>query len=229
MTRQIDEHATGQLYALGLNDDRPGAAERELGTVGVRYFRKPRGGHLYGEFEGAYQFGQRNNQDVAAFFFHTSLGYRCDCAMQPTVRVAIDFATGDRSDDDYNRFDTLFGARRFEYGPTGIYGAIGRRNIISPEVRVSLKPTPSTWVLFAWRDLRLESGSDDWVEARDGTGQGRSIGQQVECRLRWDPCAKNMRFEMGGAYFAGGRFRETSTSGRSSDTRYFFFETIFTF
>jgi hypothetical protein len=38
-----------------------------------------------------------------------------------------------------------------------------------------------------------------------------------------------MRFETGGAYLAGGRFRETSTSGRSSDTHYFFFETIFTF
>ena len=55
------------------------------------------------------------------------------------------------------------------------------------------------------------------------------MGNQTEIRIRWEPVKKGLRLEAGGAYFAGGRFRETSTAGRSSDSRYFFFETIFTF
>ena len=226
--KRIDEGSTGQVYLFGLDDSR-GGNDDQLWTIGARYHRPSRPGHVFGELEGAYQFGDRGPWDVDAHFVHASVGYTCDCDLQPSVRVALDLATGNDGSGDYTRFHTLFGARRFEYGPTGIYGAIGRRNIISPEIRFSVRPSDTTWIMVAWRDIQLETGSDDWAEANDGTGQGRSVGQQTECRLRWEPCKSNMRFEVGGAYLAGGRFRDTATTNRSSDTRYFFAETIFTF
>lgn len=228
LTQRIGDAANFEQYIFRLTDDRSGRDE-DITTLGLRYDRPSRPGHLFGEAEAALQIGDRFADDVEAYFAHASVGYTCDCDIQPSVRVAIDYATGDGSGNDYERFNTLFGARRFEYGPTGIYGAIGRRNIISPEIRFSVRPTDTTWIMLAWRDIRLETGSDAWVEASDNTGQGRSVGQQTELRLRWEPCKRNMRFEVGGAYLAGGNFRETSTSGRSSDTRYFFAETIFTF
>lgn len=229
-TQKFDERTTAQLYVLQLSDYRKGVTARDLTTAGFRLFAPAERGKLFGEAEVAYQFGKRGSADVHAYFMHGSVGKTWDHDWQPTVRVALDVASGnDSNDPDFNRFDTLFGARRFEYGPTGIYGAIGRRNIVSPEVRVSIKPTKNTWVLVAARDLRLASQSDGWREANDNTGTGSDVGQQYECRLRWDPLPKSVRLEGGAAYLAGGQFRETSTAGRKTNTSYFFFETIFTF
>lgn len=226
--KRIDEHSSGQAYVFGLDDTR-GSNDEQTWTIGGRYLRPARPGHLFGEAEAAWQTGERGTQDVDAFFVHGSTGFEFDAPMQPRVRVAIDVASGGTNGNNYGRFHTLFGARRFEYGPTGIYGAVGRRNLVSPELRAELRPTASTWLMLAWRDVRLESANDGWAEAGDTSGQGKHVGSQVECRLRWEPCKGNLRFEAGGAYFAGGRFRETSTAGRASDTRYAFFETIVTF
>lgn len=229
-TQKFDERTSAQLYVLQLSDHRAGVTSRDLTTAGFRLLTPAERGKMFGQAEAAYQFGNRGAADVHAYFAHASIGKVFDHDMQPTVRIAIDIASGnDASDPDYNRFDTLFGARRFEYGPTGIYGAIGRRNIVSPEIRVSVKPTQNTWVLVAARDFRLASASDGWREAGDATGTSSDVGQQVECRLRWDVSPKSVRLEGGAAYMSGGQFRQTSTAGRRSDTSYFFFEAIFTF
>ncbi|MFT4844082.1 MAG: hypothetical protein ACJA0V_000386 [Planctomycetota bacterium] len=229
-TQQLNERTSAQLYVLQLSDHRNSVTSRDLTTVGAHVLTPAERGKMFGQAEVAYQFGSRGTADVHAYFVHGSIGKTFDHDMQPTVRVALDIASGnDSNDPDYNRFDTMFGARRFEYGPTGIYGAIGRRNIVSPEVRVSINPSPNTWVLVAARDFRLASQSDGWREAGDTTGTSSDIGQQVECRLRWDVKPKSVRLEGGAVYLSGGQFRETSTAGRSTDTRYFFFEAIFTF
>ena len=229
-TQQLDERATAQLYVLQLSDHRDGVTSRDLTTAGFRVFAPAERGKLFGEAEAAYQFGGRGTADVHAYFLHTSIGKTWDHDSKPTIRVALDVASGnDSNDPDYNRFDTMFGARRFEYGPTGIYGAIGRRNIVSPEIRFSINPSKNTWILVAARDFRLASQSDGWREANDNTGTSSDVGQQYECRLRWDALPKSVRLEGGAAYLAGGQFRETSTAGRKTDTSYFFFETIFTF
>jgi hypothetical protein len=237
-TQNVNERTTAQFYALQLSDHRMGARSRDLTTVGARVNTAAERGKLFGQAEVAYQFGTRESdagnsmtQDVHAYFVHGSIGKTFDHATKPTIRLALDVASGDDTNDatSYGRFDTLFGARRFEYGPTGIYGAIGRRNIVSPEIRFSFNPTPNTWVLVAARDFRLASQSDGWREAGDTTGTSSDIGQQVECRLRWDVKPKSVRLEGGAVYLSGGQFRETSTAGRSTDTRYFFFEAIFTF
>ena len=229
-TQQIDERATAQFYVLQLSDHRDSVTSRDLTTAGFRLFAPAERGKLFGEVEAAYQFGGRGTADVHAYFVHASAGKTWDHDWRPTIRFALDIASGnDSNDPDFNRFDTLFGARRFEYGPTGIYGTIGRRNLVSPEIRISVNPTKNTWILVAARDFRLASQSDGWREAGDTTGTSSDVGQQVECRLRWDAIPKSVRFEGGAAYMSGGQFRETSTIGRSVDTRYFFFETIFTF
>ena len=233
-TQQLDERTTAQLYVLQLSDHRMNVTSRDLTTAGFRVLTPEQRGKMFGQAEVAYQFGSRGTADVHAYFVHGSIGKTFDHETEPTVRIALDVASGDDTNDgtSYGRFDTLFGARRFEYGPTGIYGAIGRRNIVSPEIRFSFKPIANTWVLVAARDFRLASQSDGWRESGNSTalnGTSADIGQQVECRLRWDVKPKSVRLEGGAAYLSGGQFRETSLSNRSTDTRYFFFEAIFTF
>ena len=237
-TQMLDEDTSAQFYALQLSDHRTSARSRDLTTVGARVFTPAAPGQIFGEAEVAYQFGTREatagtsvTQDVHAYFAHASIGKQWNHSMKPTVRVALDVASGDDTNDgtSFGRFDTMFGARRFEYGPTGIYGTIGRRNIVSPEIRISFNPSENTWIMVGARDFRLAQQSDGWREAGDASGTSADIGQQVECRLRWDVMPKSVRLEGGAAYLSGGQFRDTSTAGRPSDTRYFFFQAIFTF
>lgn len=229
-TQRVDERASAQVYVLGLSDHRDGRTSRDLTTAGFRYLLPAAPGRMFGETEVAYQFGGRGTADVSAYFVHGKIGRQFDVAMKPKLAFALDVASGNDADDpDWNRFDTLFGARRWEYGPTGIYGAIGRRNIVSPELRVSFKPTDELTVMLAARSLRLASVEDGWREAGDTTGTGGDVGDQYECRVRWDVAPKSLRLEGGAAYFAGDNFRETSTLGRRTDTSYFYFQTIWTF
>ena len=88
------------------------------------------------------------------------------------------------------RFDTLFGARRFEYAPTGIYGPFFRANITGPGVRVTLAPAPPVEVQVAHRALWLAEARDAWAGSglQDATGgSGSSLGQHLEARVRWRP------------------------------------------
>lgn len=229
-TQGIDERSDVQVYLLGLSDHRPGLTSRDLTTAGFRYLVPAAPGRMFGETEIAYQFGGRGTEDVAAYFAHGAVGKQFDYAMKPKLSFALDVASGnDSADPDWNRFDTLFGARRWEYGPTGIYGAIGRRNIVSPEIRLVVKPADKLTVMVAARTLRLASADDGWREAGDTTGTGSDVGDQVECRIRWDVLPKSLRLEGGAAYFSGSTFRETSTIGRPTDTNYFYFQASWTF
>ena len=72
--------------------------------------------------------------DHRAWFVHLDATRKLPGAWQPRVILRFDYASGDEDPDDgeWNRFDTLFGDRRWEFGPTGIYGALTRSNILSP-------------------------------------------------------------------------------------------------
>lgn len=54
------------------------------------------------------------------------------------ISAEFDFASGDRSGPGYQRFDTLFGMRRADLAPAGIYNAIGRANILTPGIRAEV-------------------------------------------------------------------------------------------
>ena len=81
--------------------------------------------------------------DHFAHFHHLSLGYSFDVPWSPRLSLHYDYASGDDdpSDGDNSRYDTLFGSRRFDYGPTSIYGAFARSNINTPGVRLALEPS----------------------------------------------------------------------------------------
>jgi hypothetical protein len=82
---------------------------------------------------------------VEAGFYHLELGNTFRPPMSPDIAVKYDFASGD--DDPFDgrnqRFDTLYGARSFELGWSGIYGLFARSNLETPGIRVSLEPTVS--------------------------------------------------------------------------------------
>lgn len=242
-----DPRSKAELFYFGLNENdshnRP-TRNRDLNTVGGRWFKQPQKNQFDFQFETAIQFGKSrsltaatNNNDLDHFahFHRMEFGYKYDAAWAPRVSAQLDFASGDDdpNDGDNNRFDTLYGARRFDFGPTGIYGPFARANLISPGIRLQIKPSAYTSALFAHRGYWLASNKDAWTIAgvRDPEGDsGSYIGQQIEFRVRWEVMPKTLRLEAGGAYLFKGSFADDApnTNGEG-DPNYLYSQLLFTF
>lgn len=229
----------GEVFFLGLREqDEPDrrTRKRELYTTGFRLFRVPERSRFDYTLETALQFGRSRATATAgrldhfAHFHHAEIGYTFDCAWTPRLVLQYDFASGDGdpTDGDNNRFDTLFGARRFDFGPTGIYGPFARSNLNTPGVRLQLKPARSVTSFLAVRSFWLADRSDTWTTAgvRDARGKsGSYLGTQFEMRLRWELLPGNLRLETGYAHLFDGDFIENApNSSRPGDLDYFYLQ-----
>lgn len=239
--------ATGEAYFYGLRSrDRAGSpvADRDIYTPGFRLYAKPAAQSWDFEIEAAYQFGTSRLTTAAsdtqdrqhrAGFFHGEIGYTFKASMSPRVELSYDFASGDNdpTDNHNNRFDTLYVARRFDYGPTGIYGAFARSNISSPGARLEVKPSRPMFAMLGYRAVWLASDRDQYTTARlqDLTGNsGSFVGHQVEAQLRYAVRPDNLALEFGGAYLIHGEFLENAPNApREGDTRYVYAAATVTF
>jgi hypothetical protein len=228
-----------EVYWLQLYEgDEPDSRRRRLSTPGARILRPAKVGAWDFEVEGAYQFGTSRRRagaaeltlDHEAHLLVAGGGYTFELPWKPRVGLRYQEATGDRdpTDRENQRFDVLFGARRFEFGPTGIYGMIARSNLRSPDYHLNLRPHARVECLLAHRMVWLESSRDAWVSAnvRDPRGNsGSFVGHQLESRLRWDLLPGNVRLDTGVAWFLPGEFlNHAPNATRQGDTVYTYFE-----
>lgn len=210
-----------EMYLLGLDEDAdsgPPTLARELYTPGLRAWREPAAGRLDVEFENALQFGRSRTTttgrrlDHFAHFHHAALGYTRADSWHSRVVLQFDYASGDRDpgDGDNGRFDTLFGARRFEFGPTGIHGPILRNNVCTPGARLEFTPAARLGTFVAYRAIFLAAARDAWTPAGvrdpDGTA-GRFVGHQIELTAGYELIPGNLRWEGGLAWLLDGRFQ----------------------
>lgn len=231
----------GEVFLLGLHEqDEPNrrTRKRELYTPGFRFFRKPETARFDYTLETAFQFGRSRlasagtRLDHFAHFHHLEVGYTFDAPWTPRLVAQYDFASGDRdpTDGDNNRFETLFGARRFDFGPTGIYGPFARGNLSSPGLRLQLKPAKTVSSFIAARSFWLADRADTWTTSGvvDATGKsGRYLGTQVEMRVRWDALPGNLRLEGGYAHIFDGEFIENApNSSQPGDLNYVYVQAV---
>ncbi|MGH8553612.1 MAG: alginate export family protein, partial [Methylococcales bacterium] len=141
--QELPLDSLGEIYFYQLSEvDGPKiqTANRNLSTPGLRWYRKPKTNEFDFELESALQTGtsrtstaqtNRTQLDHFSYFGHVQFGYSFDLPWSPRLLLQYDYASGDADPNDRKngRFDTLFGARRFEFGPTGIWGAFARSNI----------------------------------------------------------------------------------------------------
>lgn len=209
------DESKGEIFLFGLDEEDANdfaTKDRELYTFGARLWRKPLRSHYDYQFESVYQIGESSFSsssnvmlDHWAHFHHFEVGYSFDVPWSPRLITQFDYASGDDSpnDDQNNRFDTLYGARRFDFGPTSTYGAFSRTNLLSPALRLNLKPFQTVKTMFALRGHWRASTNDSWVPA-GVIGQDAYIGTQIEARFRWEPLPTNLQVEAGVAHlFAG--------------------------
>lgn len=166
------------LTSLWLDE---GADGRRLWSPSVWFRRAPRTGTFDFALEVMPQLGHvgdgKRVREHRALAIHASLGHRFDVAARPRVVVAWDHASGDVVDDDIDqRFDPLFGARRFELGPTGLFGPLARADLSSPGLRLELSGADAELLLAtraAWRAAPTPSTTGPWL---GGLGELRLRG-----------------------------------------------------
>ena len=221
-------------YYFGLNDQRVpnGTAHRTYSTAGGRLYKDPKPGELDYEIETSWQTGHRGVTDHFAHFQHLDLGYTFNLPWTPRLVIHYDYASGDHKPGDSQNegFDTLFGARRFEFGPTGIWGPFSRTNLQSPGWRLIVTPTPNVILQVKHRVSYLAQGKDFFGNTglRDTAGNaGTSLGHDVELRAQW-VVTSNLDFDVGYVHwFKGSYFDRLPASaglpaGGNNDSDYFY-------
>jgi hypothetical protein len=232
------------LYHLDEGDrQRNQTANRRYFTPGMRFYMKPAKGAFDFVTETIGQFGTvrssraaSNGEDFAheAWYQHLDVGYTFDSPWNPRVALEYDYASGDHDPNDKKdqRFDTLFGARRFDYGPTGIYGAFARSNINSPSLRIGVSPTNDVVLGLSHRWYWLAEDKDTWTTAglRDRSGNTDSyVGQQLELNARWD-VNSSLSLETAWAHLYKGAFAKTAqNSPDPQDVDYFYVQSMLRF
>jgi hypothetical protein len=191
--------------------------DRTLDTYGGRLIAEPAPGKADVEIEAFRQTGRASaatgatatRLPVRASFVHAELGYTFAAPWQPRFAIEFDRASGDRGGSHYGRFDTLYGTRRGDFAPSGIYGAVGRANILAPGLRLEAAPSPRTELSSAWKALWLDSATDSFSTSgvRDASARsGRFAGHQFDLRLRHWLRPNHLRAELNAILLAKGRF-----------------------
>lgn len=245
--RPLAGNVLGEAYFFGLRTrDHAGisAADRDIYTPGFRIYKNPATQSWDFESEAVYQFGTSRLSTAAtdtrdlqhrAAFFHGEVGYTLNARMSPRLELSYDYASGDDdpNDNENNRFDTLYGARRFDFGPTGIYGPIARSNVSTPGLRVEVKPQKKLTSMVGYRAVWLASARDQLTAARlqDRTGNsGDFVGHQIEVQVQYTVWPGNLALDLGVAHLFQGRFLEEAPNAPSEgDTTYFYASATATF
>ena len=227
--------ATAELGYFGLHErdweDHP-TRNRDLDTFSARAIRDPKAGRFDFELEGIYQTGTIRSsaapaaavRDVEAWFLHADAGYTFPGQAKFRLSLEYDYASGDGPGGNYGRFDTLFGMRRADLAPAGIYNAIGRANINTPGVRAEIAPDPR-WDAFAtYRAMWLAEKTDSFstTGVRDASGESGSFaGHQLDVRFRYWLVPSFLRAELDAVVLVKGRFLETAPNAPATgDTHY---------
>lgn len=190
---------------------------RSLDTIGARLIREPKPGRWDYEAEGIYQFGTVRDGlaedaarlNVSAWFLHADAGYTHPGSWEPRISVEADYASGDGSGRSYNRFDTLFGMRRADLAPAGIFATVGRTNLITPGIRIEAIPSARFDWFATYRLLWLASPTDSFSTSgvQDPTGQaGQFAGQQIDGRIRYWVVPGILQFEADAVFLLKGQF-----------------------
>ncbi len=213
------------LFGLNENDSKDRATKnRDLYTFGFRLWRAPSVNQFDYQLETVYQLGKSRISTKSttslnhwAYFHHAELGYSFNVPGTPRLIAQFDYASGDDNPNDSqnNRFDTLYGARRFDFGPTSTYGAFARSNLISPGLRLKLKPLSSLKTMFVVRGFWRESTADSWTTAGINGSQSY-IGTQLEARLRWQVLPENLSVEGGVVHLFAGDLMTQAGKGDST-------------
>lgn len=236
-----------EVFFYGLDEDDSASQptrNRRLYTPGVRLLKSPAVDQWDFDVEGGWQFGRARattspadttDLDVSAQYLHAGVGRTFDAPWKPRIEAFYDYASGDGNPGDgkWTRFDSLYGPRRTDWGPSGIYGALSRVNISAPGVKLEVRPN-ARWDGFVdYRAVWLADDQDRFDRGGevDPTGSsGSFVGNQLQVRARYWVIPKSVRLDFGGAVLFDGHFlKDAPNAAGNGDTTYGYADVTFQF
>lgn len=205
---------------------------RHLHSFSARLLREPAAGRFDHEIEIVHQIGRVRasaaasapSLDVSASFLHADFGYSFPGPLKARLSAEYDYASGDAPGGGYGRFDTLFGMRRADLAPAGIYAQIGRANISTPGIRFEIAPNARLDGFMVYRAMWLAEKTDAFstTGVRDISGSsGAFAGHQIEGRARYWLLPKRLRAEANAAWLRKGAFLKNAPNApQTGNTRY---------
>jgi hypothetical protein len=225
-------------FYFGLNDQSPSnkTLHRTYSTFGLRLFKSPAINEFDYEFEGAVQTGHLGTVEHFAYNPNVEVGYTFNLPWTPRLLAQYTYTSGTRNQGggQVGTFDPLFGARRFDLNPTGIWGPFFRSNINTPGWRLILTPEDNLILTVKQRFWYLAEKTAVYTGGplQDATGgSGNYLGHDLELRAQWAPLwamRQNMDFDFGyvhwfkGSYFDSPTILAQMPTGGNKDSDYFY-------
>lgn len=224
------------LYLVGFEErDRPvlPARKREHLTLGGRLYDFT--GPWQWELEAAWQWGDAratplpsdtNDLDQRAALLHAEISRGFDGRYRPRLFLKYDYASGDGdpTDGKLERFDTLFAARRRDFGMLGLFGPLFFSNLKSPALGVKLQAAPNITLESFYRPAWLAEKRDIMIGSLllDTSGEaGDFIGHQFDLRVDWEVLPGQVSLMFGAAYLDKGEFlKDAPLAPDNGDTVY---------
>lgn len=154
------------------------------------------------DYEVAFQRGKLGFHTIKAGFIHTAVTTFLD---NLNIQFFFDKATGDDpTTDTYEGFSTLYGARRFEFGPTGIFGLFARDNMSSPGISTQIAINEYTELQLKYRYFTIHKSGNSGRLDGSSLADHDFLGTLAELRLRIK-VNPNLRVEAG---FSNSRLNE---------------------
>jgi hypothetical protein len=214
--------------------DAPGrpTRDRSLNTASARIMAEPQANRFDYEVEAMYQWGAISASTLAgaarlrvrATFVHADAGFSFGGAWTSRLSIEFDRASGDGSGPGFGRFDTLFGMRRADLAPAGLYNAVGRANVVTAGLRYEAAPGKRLDLMACYRPMWLADRRDAFstTGVRDANGRsGAFAGHQIDARLRHWLIPAQLRAEIDAVVLFKGRFlREAPNAPPGRTTRY---------
>lgn len=227
-TRAPEKGGLGlDLYLLG--NTRPNVATNGTSGDERRHTAGLRAWSLWAdtadfEFEGAYQFGDVGDENVAAWFASTVVGYKPgDSTLAPRVFVGLDAASGDNSPGgSVQTFNQLFPLGHAYFG---LADALGRQNVLAANLGCSVKATSKTTATLTGHIFRLMD-KDDGIYGvtgglfRAGPFNSSDVGQEIDLLVN-HTVTKFFNVYGGYSHIFAGKAIEEGTTDEDQDFAYF--------
>lgn len=233
-TRAPQQGGVGlDLYLLGVTQPDVSingtSGDERRHTAGLRTW-SPLGERGDFEFEGAYQFGEVGDEDVAAWFATLVLGFRpADSALSPRFYLGLDAASGDDSPGgSVQTFNQLY---PLAHAYLGFADTLARQNSLAANVGCSVSLSSATTASLTAHVFRLMDEDDGLYGvtgalARPGPFGSSDVGQELDLLVNhtvtpfFNVYAGYSRFFSGAVVEAG---------PVSDDIDFLYFGTAFTF
>jgi hypothetical protein len=197
--------------------------EEDRYTVGGRLYRNKGHEHFDFDVEAAYQFGRVGSGDVNAYMLALEGGYTFEGELSPRTFAGLDYATGDDgAGGDVETFSQLLprGHRHL-----GFVDVVGRQNILSTRLGVSIQPTAAVTLAATGYVFRLDDPGDALYNVAaapiipGGTSSTKSVGEELDLTAL-TRIGRNVSLLVGYSHFFGGRLQRDA--GLEEDVDFFY-------